>query len=311
MSPAIPALLLALVWPQQAVVVGPITVHYWPEQEALATRLAQRVAESPPLPALPPDIFQHRPVNIFLAPDAERWDSLTGGAVPEWGAGVADPFRGVIVLPTYDWVRTPLHTVHQTLRHELAHVGLQHHLGAARIPRWFTEGYAQWAAGQWDWDSPWRLRLALASQRAPPLDSITLDWPVAGDEARIAYLLSASAVAHLVNQSGVRGLRIFLDRWAEMQDFDAAFRATFGLTVGQFESSWRRHVRSRYGWGVLLGHSMLFWLLAAGVLLALFAVRRRRDRERLARLRANEIPDDPAYWMPDEYREDREDEEER
>lgn len=300
MTAAIPALLLALAWPQQAVVVGPVTMHYWPEQEALAMRLAKRVAEAPPLPALPPDILERRPVHVFLAPDAERWDSLTGGAVPEWGAGVADPVRGIIVLPTYDWVRTPLHTVHGTLRHELAHVGLQHYLGAARVPRWFTEGYAQWAAGQWDWDSAWKLRLALASRRAPPLDSLTLEWPVATADARIAYLLSASAMAYLVNQSGERGLRIFLRRWRDMQDFEGAFRATYGLTIGQFESNWRRHVRSRFGWGVLLGHSMMFWLLAALILLVLFAVRRRRDRERLARLRANEIPDDPAYWLREE-----------
>jgi MYXO-CTERM domain-containing protein len=297
MTPVIPALLIALALPQQAVVVGPVTMRFWPEQEALAMRLAERVARAPSLPALPPDILERRPVHVYLAPDAERWDSLTGGAVPEWGAGVADPVRGIIVLPTYDWVRTPLHTVHRTLRHELAHVGLQHYLGDARVPRWFTEGYAQWAAGQWDWDSPWRLRLALASRRAPPLDSITLEWPVATADARIAYLLSASAVAYLVNQSGERGLRIFLRRWRDTQDFAGAFGATYGLTVGQFESDWRRHVRSRFGWGVILGHSMIFWLLAALVLLVLFAVRRRRDRERLARLRANEIPDDPAYWL--------------
>jgi hypothetical protein len=210
----------------------------------------------------------------------------------------------VIVLPTYDWVRTPLHTVHQTLRHELAHVGLQRYLGAARIPRWFTEGYAQWAAGQWDWDSAWRLRLALAGQRAPPLDSITLEWPAAATDARIAYLLSASAVAYLVGQSEERGLRIFLERWRAMQDFEGAFRATYGRTLGQFESDWRRHVRSRYGWGVILGHSMIFWALAAFVLLVLFAVRRRRDRERLERLRAHEIPDDPAYWLAPEDRGD-------
>jgi hypothetical protein len=306
--PTVAASLLALAFlPQQAVVAGAVTIHYWPGQEALATRLASQVAGAPPLPALPADILGHGPVNVFLAPDAERWDSLTGGAVPEWGAGVADPVSGMIVLPTYDWVRTPLHTVHRTLRHELAHVGLQRYVGPARTPRWFTEGYAQWAAGQWDWDSAWRLRLALAGRRAPPLDSLTLDWPVAAADARIAYLLSASAVAYLVNSSGERGLQIFLERWRQQQDFEGAFRAVYGRTTGQFEMDWRRHVRRTYGWGVLLGHSMFFWAIAAAVLLVLFAVRRRRDRERLERLRATEIPDDPAYWDPTTWEEPPED----
>lgn len=305
MRPADPAALLVLalalvVVPphHETIAVGPVALHFWPEQRALAERLGQRLAEAPPLPALPQDVLAYGPVDIFLAPDAERWDSLTGGAVPEWGAGVADPVRGLIVLPTYDWVRTPLHTVYRTLRHELAHVGLQRHLDPARTPRWFTEGYAQWAAGQWDAESAWRLRLALASQRAPPLDSITLDWPAGAGDARIAYLLSASAVGYLVDRSGERGLRIFLDRWRDEQDFDAAFRATYGRTMGQFEEDWRRHVRSTYGWGVLLTHSLLFWGVAAVILVVLFAIRRRRDRERMDRLRATEPPDDPAYWDP-------------
>jgi hypothetical protein len=288
---------LALAAPaQDSIPAGPATLHFWPGQEALAERLARRVAEAPPLPALPDDVLHLGPITIYLAPDPARWDSLTGGAVPHWGAGVADPYAGVIVLPTYGWGRRPLHTVHQTLRHELAHVGLQRYLGSARTPRWFTEGYAQWAAGQWDQESAWRLRLALASRRAPPLDSLTLDWPADAAEARIAYLLSASALAYLVDRSGEHGLRVFLDRWRAEQDFEGAFRAVYGRTLGQFEEDWRRHVRRTYGWGVLLGHSLFFWGIAAIVLLVLFAVRRKRDRERLDRLRAAEIPDDPAYW---------------
>jgi hypothetical protein len=300
MSPAAVAVLVFLAAaPQDPIVAGPATVHFWPEQEALATRLGQHLADAPPLPALPANVLEPASVDVYLAPDAERWDSLTGGAVPEWGAGVADPFRGVIVLPTYDWVRTPPHTVYRTLRHELAHVALQRYIGSARSPRWFTEGYAQWAAGQWDWDSAWRLRLALAGQRAPPLDSLTLDWPVEAGDARIAYLLSASAVAYLVDLSGERGLAIFLERWRDEQEFEAAFRTTYGRTMGQFESDWRRHVRRSYGWGVLLSHSMLFWVIAALVLLVLFAIRRRRDREHMERLRAADPPDDPAYWLDD------------
>jgi MYXO-CTERM domain-containing protein len=283
---------------QEPLPAGPVTIHYWPEQESLARHLAGHIERAPTLPALPHDVLEYGPVNVYLAPDQARWDSLTGGAVPEWGAGVADPDRGLIVLPTYDWGRKPLHSVQRTLRHELAHVGLQRYLGPARTPRWFTEGYAQWAAGQWDWEAPWRLRLALAGRRAPPLDSLTLDWPSAAGDARVAYLLSASAVAYLVDRSGDRGLRIFLERWREEQDFERAFRAVYGRTVGQFEGDWRRHVKRSYGWGVLLSHSALFWLLAALVLAILFATRRRRDRERMERLRATEPPDDPAYWDP-------------
>jgi hypothetical protein len=275
---------------------GPVVLHYWPDQETLARQILGRVHQQPPLPALPEDVLAPGSVEVFLAPDAARWDSLTGGAAPEWGAGVADPDAGIIVLPTYDWERTPPYTVYRTLRHELAHVALQRYLGPARTPRWFTEGYAQWAAGEWQWGSAWQLRLAFVGGRSPPLDSLTLDWPMAEAEARTAYLLSASAIAYLLEASGERGVRVLLERWRETTDFDGAFRSTYGLTVGQFEEDWRAHVKRTYGWTVILGQSVFFWLVAAVVLVALYVLRRRRDRARMARLRATEPPDDPAYW---------------
>ena len=55
-------------------------------------------------------------------------------------------------------------------------------------------------------------------------------------------------------------------------------------------------VRDRYGWLLVLGHSSVFWLVISLVLLFLVGLRRRRNREKLARLRATEPPDDPAYW---------------
>ncbi|MFW6331465.1 MAG: peptidase MA family metallohydrolase, partial [Gemmatimonadota bacterium] len=281
---------------QDAIRAGPVALHYWPGQRPLAERILERLADQPSLPALPDTFLYGGDVDVFLAPDPARWDSLTGGAAPEWGAGIAAPAEGLIVLPTFDWERTPPHTIYRTLRHELAHVALQRFLGTTRVPRWFSEGYAQWAAGEWRWDSAWQLRMAFVRRDSPPLDSLNLQWPVAEADARLAYLLAASALAYLVEQSGERGLRIFLDRWRQQVDFDAAFRTTFGLTVGQFEEDWRAHVKRTYGWTVALGHSMFFWLVAALVLIGLFIIRRRRDRARLARLRATEPPDEPAYW---------------
>ena len=295
--PLAQALLLALAL-QAVVESGPVRIHYWPDQEALAVRTAERLEGTLSFPGLPAGVLGGEGVDVWLAPSPAVWDSLTGGAVPEWGAGVAMPDRGLIVLPTYDWARNPPHTLHTTLHHELAHVALQRWLGPARTPRWFTEGYAQVAAREWSIESAWRLRLALMSDRTPPLDSLTLDWPVDATDARTAYLLAASAVAYLIDRSGENGIRVLLMRWRESVDFDQAFRSTYGLTMGQFEEDWRAHVKKRYGWTVILGQSFVFWIMAAVMLMVLVVIRRRRDRARLARLRATEIPDAPAFWDP-------------
>ncbi|NIP82859.1 MAG: hypothetical protein GWN82_07120 [Gemmatimonadetes bacterium] len=142
----------------------------------------------------------------------------------------------------------------------------------------------------------WRLRVLIALGRAPAMDSLALGWPSGREEARTAYLLAASAVTYLLEEGGERGLELFLERWRELGSFEAAFRRTFGVTTGQFEEDWKRHVRRRYGWLFVLSHSAVFWLLLALVLLFMVRGRQRRNREKLARLRAGELPDAPAYW---------------
>jgi hypothetical protein len=206
-----------------------VTVFHASGQEGVAASVLRLLEEQSPLPALPPDVPSG--VSAYLAPDAASFDRLTGGRIPEWGAGVAIPALGRLVLPVYSSSRTLGGDRARVLRHEWAHLGLAQHLGVLRAPRWFDEGYAEWAAG-WDRSEAWRLRLLLASGRAPPLDSLTLDWPRDAASARAAYLLSATALEYLVSESGERGLTLFLERWKQVGSFEEALRSTYGVTTG-------------------------------------------------------------------------------
>lgn len=278
---------------------GALIFHYWTGGERLAARLAEAAREMPPLPALPAGVIDEGgPVSIFLAPDAESFSELVGGRAPEWSAGVALPETRVIVLPGYLDAGAPPHRLGRVLRHELAHIALHSYLAPQRPPRWFDEGYAQWAAGEWGWEAAWQIRLAFALNRAPPLDSISLDWPRGRADAGIAYLLALTTIAYLTEHGGGEdGIRIFLDRWREGGDLESALRSTYGLTIAQFEFDWLKEVRSRYGWALLLTHSLVFWTPLAALIVLLTAQRRRRMQRRLEELRANELPDTPAFWL--------------
>ncbi len=277
--------------------IGPLTGVYW-DSGALARHVLEGALRYPPLPSLPVNILEMGPpVRIFFAPDPERFDSLTGGYAPEWGAGIAIPDANMIVLPAYVSERgSPLELV-RTLRHELAHIALHRYLAPGRPPRWFDEGYARIAAGEWDLEAAWQLRLAFATGRAPHLDSLDLAWPRAAGDARIAYLLATTAVAFLLDRGGENALAIFLERWKETGALEPALRRTYGLTLGQFEEDWREEVRDVYGWTYFLAHSLIFWFFGGLLVFLLYIRRRRRDRERLESLRANEPPDSPAYWL--------------
>lgn len=277
---------------------GPWVFLATPELRPLAVRLHEIAVNAPPLPALPADVLAgEEPIRIALAESEAAFDSLTAGAAPDWGAGVAFPQRGFIVLPAYASPRGNVGELPTVLRHELAHVALERYLSPAAIPRWFTEGYASWAAGQLDFEAGWILRLSFLTGRAPPLDSLILGWPAGAADARVAYLLSASAVQWLHERGGDRVLALFLERWKASGRFEASLRATYGLTLGQFERYWIESVRRRYGWLVFFAQASVAWAMLTLLVLVLFVIRRRRDRKRLEGLRETEPPDAPAYWL--------------
>ena len=269
-------------------------VRFAPADEQVASRVLELLDAQPPLPGLGPAVPAG--VTVVLAHTPAALDAVTGGQVPEWRAGVAVPELGLLVVPTGEGPRILDPEGVRVLRHEWAHLGLHQALGGLRVPRWFDEGYAQWASGGWDASEAWRLRVLLARGGAPPLDSLTLDWPRERAPAEGAYLLAASAVSFLLEGSGERGMALFVARWREARSFDPALRATFGVTQAQFEEDWRRHVRTRYGWLLVASRSAVFWMLLALVLLLMVRTRQQRNRSRMARLRAAEAPDLPAYW---------------
>jgi hypothetical protein len=280
---------------------GSIRVVYWGDAGRAAERTLNAAHAPLPLPGLPGHAELTRS-TIYLAPTPAVLDSLAGGRTPDWAAGVAIPAQQVIILPLYG-LRGHLGDPVVTLRHELAHIALNAHLDAP-VPRWFDEGYATWVSGGWDEGSGWQIRLALMRGRAPELDSLTLAWPRAAGDARLAYLLSASAVRHLATSRGEPAFAAFIESWRQHGNIDAAMRSVYQMTPSQFEREWRAMVRRRYGWLLALSQTAVFWFGAAVLVLLLGTLRRKRNREKMEELRREEymIPSETGEWSDEEFR---------
>lgn len=272
---------------------GGVRVRYAPGDSLEAARVLVLLLAQPPLPGLPPGFPSV--ALVTLAPDEAAFLRLTGG-VPHWGAGVARIATREIVVPAYASRRSSPGAASAVLRHEWAHLGLNEYLRGLRVPRWFDEGYALTAENGFDATEAWRLRVLMALERTPPLDSLALDWPADQASAEAAYLLSGSALAYLLEESGERGLRLMLERWRDGGSLDRALRSTYGVGIDQLEEDWRGWVKRRFGWLTVALHSGMIWAAFGVALLVLTAARRRRNRERMARLRASEPADDPAFW---------------
>lgn len=274
-----------------------VTARYQGSDSLRAARAVATLEAMGPLPALSGTGLH---ATLTVAPNREVMDSLVGGRVPEWAGAVALSDRMEMIVPSGRfWPGSRVEEV-RVLRHEWAHLALAHEMGRLRIPRWFNEGYAEWAAGGWLDGGGLKLSLALAFGGAPPLDSISLGWPRERVPAEVAYLLSASVIQYLVESSGVDGLEAFIAAWKESGSFADGMREVYGASPDQLEVAWRKWVRKRYGWLMVLSHSTVFWLVLAGALAAMFFVRRRHRREQMARLRAGEPPDKPAFWSEPE-----------
>lgn len=254
--------------------VGQVTAVAWPGQLDLAIRLAEQAdtpVEWPGLGRVAPV-----PLRLVVVPDARRLDSLTGGRAPRWGAAVALPATRTIVIRA-DGGELP-----RTLRHELAHLAL-HQRVSVRVPLWFDEGYAGWAAGEWERLGVLDLNLAVARGALPDLRALDGALRSSETSADAAYALAYSAVSELASRHPTGTLTPLLTRLAAGEDFDAALLATTGLTVDRFEEAWQRAIRRRYGlvtW-LLAGGG---WLLVALTVLGLVHFRRRADQPRRAAL---------------------------
>ncbi len=251
-----------------------MTAVAWPAQLPLAKDLAELAGRTTEWPGL--GRRQPAPLRLIVVPDARRLDSLTRGRAPEWGAAVALPPDRTILI------RADAGDLYHTLRHELAHLALHREI-QVRVPLWFDEGYAAWAAGEWDRLGALELNLAVVRGAIPTLSGLDGALRGSASTADAAYALAVSAVTELARRNPSGTLAPLIDRLRAGEDFQGSLLATTGLTPDRFEREWQQAVRRRYSVGswLIAGGG---WLVLALIVLVLVRFRRRSDRARRAAL---------------------------
>ena len=251
-----------------------MTAVAWPAQLRLATELARQASDPSEWPGL--GIRGVDSFRLIVVPDLRRLDSLTQGRAPSWAAAIALPDSRTVVL------RADAEDLPRILRHELAHLTL-HRAVSGRVPLWFDEGYAGWAAGEWDRLGLLELNLSVVRGAIPRLSGLDRALRGATSTADAAYALAVSAVTELARRNPTGTLTPLMTRLRAGEDFGAAVLGTTGLTLDRFEEEWQRTVRRRYSLATWLFASGGWFLVSVGVLF-LVHFRRQADRERRAAL---------------------------
>ena len=269
---------------------GRFTIVAFPADLPLARSLLDEAARDDSFPGLP------RPqahALIAIAPDARRFREWTGAGAPDWGAAIAIPGEHRIVMQGSS-AGSGAGDPRAVLRHELAHLALHEYLGALP-PRWFDEGYAGFAAGEWSRDEVLAANFGLVLHGIPAsLDSLEDGFHGGASRASGAYALAYRAVSDLAALDPHRGLSLFLAYWKQTGSLDVAMRRAYGLTQPEFEAQWRARTMRRYGVLAVIANLSLLFALLAFLLFPLLLLRRRRDRRRMDALRAAEAASDKA-----------------
>ncbi|MDX1660147.1 MAG: peptidase MA family metallohydrolase [Gemmatimonadota bacterium] len=276
----------------------PIAFHFAPRDSAIAARLAETARAHLPNPVgmmeLPADTFA-----VVIAPTESAFYSLTGGRVPDWGLAVAFPGLRRVVVRSPSLTGSSNADPAVVLRHELNHLYLdaatRPHSGA--VPRWFNEGFSALYANEWRWVSPYRLAWARITGSLTPLEELHDTFPDA-PAPQLAYIQSMAAVRSLEERGGDEGIALLLRRIRDGQSFDAALRATYGMTLDKFYDDWESELGREYNWTVALSDERGMWIVLAIVVVIAWVWRRRRVTREIERRKKAE---DAALGEPDDH----------
>lgn len=222
-------------------------------------------------------------LDVFIVAAPEAFDTLAGGAIPDWGAGVAIPHKHRIVIksPRITPGDKPLG---ELVAHEYGHIVLEYVVRYQDVPRWLNEGLSMYLSAEWSWDDNLAMARAVIGGGAIPLRDIEYLNRFNAAKAQVAYSESFLAFKYFLDTYGASSLRILLAEIASGKPIDAAMTAAIGADTDAFEREFSHFLQGRYNIVSFLFDSNLFWILLAIVVIVGFVLVRLRRRRRIEQL---------------------------
>ena len=196
----------------------------------------------------------------------------------------AIPRENLIVI---DYSRMNVHpfTLETTLKHELCHLELHHHIAAKNLPRWFDEGICQWVTGGlaeiMTAGNRSTLRDAALSHRLISFEGLAERFPADGRDLLLAYEESKSIVEYIKKEFGASGVRGILEYMSKGEDLENAVRKSLLISPDELEKRWRSSIVERTSWVSYSADNIyeILFLFAALITVYGFFLMLKRKRE--------------------------------
>ena len=191
--------------------------------------------------------------------------------------------RQAIVMD-YARVNRDAESLARTLKHELCHLLLHHHIPRDRLPRWLDEGVAQWVSDGISeilgTEGDAALTRAVLADRVIPLRRLTDRFPMDRDLMVLAYQESRSVVDYLLREHGRSAVIDILSRLRAGASVDAALTGAVGFHLDELEAAWREDLGRHRTWLRFLAIHLyeILFVLAAAITVVGFVRKLRRQR---------------------------------
>jgi len=220
--------------------------------------------------------------QVVLINNTRSFQNLTHN---KFFVAFAVPEKQLIVID-YSRMNTHPFTLSVTLKHELCHLLLHHHISRRNLPKWLDEGVCQWVSdgiGEIFVNKGWSgLDSAVMADRIIPLRQLTDYFPRDGAALILAYEQSKSLINYVDRRYGARAIMEILDFLKNGATVETALGESLALSPRQLEKEWLSHLESTPRWLVFLsGHLYAIIFFLAAVLTMLGFIRHRRRRQKI------------------------------
>lgn len=205
-----------------------------------------------------------RPEIVLLKDRA----SFRNAAESDLVTAFAIPQRDLIVID-YSKMNAHPFTLETTLKHELCHLELHHHIPEGKLPRWLDEGICQWVTGglaEIMTDGTRSiLREATLSKRLLSIGRLAERFPADGRDLLLAYEESRSLVEYIEKEFGASGVRRILEQMSRGDSQEDAVRKSLLISFDEFERRWRLSIVESTSWFSYIGDNLyeILFLFAA------------------------------------------------
>lgn len=219
--------------------------------------------------------------EIILVKDGASFRKLTGSDLV---TAFAIPQNNLIMMDASKMDLYPF-TVGVTLKHEMCHLELHHHISNEKLPRWFDEGVCQWVSGglaeiMADGNRP-VLKEAILSDSLMSIDQLSENFPSDGRAMILAYEESKSIVEYIGREYGASGVRGVLEHMSRGDNLGTAVRESLPISLAEIEKRWKSSLAGKTLWFSFIGDNLyqILFLFAAVMTIYGFVVILRKKKE--------------------------------